>query len=290
VDAAAILDEIRRDNRSGATALLRRAGDALRCAADIHETARAVASVRPPFGGLVTLASAALHALDAASDPSDARRRISEAVDVLLARATADADDVVRQAARALPLSHVLTISASSLVERTILAAVATTPLAAICLESRPAREGAALAERLAEAGCTVTLAVDAAGPALVAEASAVLLGCDTLAPGGLVHKIGTFGLALAARQFGVPVYALAGPEKLLPALVRGALADGGPPEEIVWARPPALAVSNRYFDLTPLDLLTGVVPPDGILDPAEAGRRAAARPVHPALADLLEH
>jgi translation initiation factor 2B subunit (eIF-2B alpha/beta/delta family) len=191
----------------------------------------------------------------------------------------------------------VLTISASSLVERAILAAAQGRSLAVVCLESRPAGEGVALAERLAAAGCRITLAVDAAGPRLVAEAGAVLLGCDTLTPAGLVHKVGTLGLALAARRFGVPVYALTGPEKLLPRPVRGALADGGPPDEPFATSPagsstgarPDLTVANPYFDLTPLDLLTGVVLPDVVLDPAEAGRRAAGRKVHPALADLLE-
>jgi len=152
------------------------------------------------------------------------------------------------------------------------------------------------LAERLAAAGCRVTLAVDAAGPSLVQDVGAVLLGCDTLATGGLVHKVGTLGLALAARRFGVPVYALTGPEKLLPALVRGALGDGGPPDEpFALGSPgaaagvqPGLTVANPYFDLTPLDLLAGVVLPDGLLAPSEAGRRAADRAVHPALADLL--
>jgi translation initiation factor 2B subunit (eIF-2B alpha/beta/delta family) len=47
--------------------------------------------------------------------------------------------------------------------------------------------------------------------------------------------------------------------------------------------------VANPYFDLTPLDMLTGVILPDGILDPSDAAARAASRPVHLALADLLE-
>jgi translation initiation factor 2B subunit (eIF-2B alpha/beta/delta family) len=184
----------------------------------------------------------------------------------------------------------VLTVSASSLVERAILRATRTRPLAVVCLESRPAREGVALAERLAAVGCRVTLVADAAGPAQVAGVDAVLLGCDTLAPSGLIHKVGTLGLALAARRFGVPVYALTGPEKLLPAPVRGALDDGGPPDEVLEGGcvGAGVTVANRFFDLTPLDLLTGVVLPAGVVDGAEAGRQAAGRRVHPALADLL--
>jgi len=102
------------------------------------------------------------------------------------------------------------------------------------------------------------------------------------------VHKIGTLGLAVSAHHHGIPVYALAGPEKLLPSLVRGALADGGRPDEILDTQPAGLAVVNRYFDLTPLDLLAGVVLPEGPLRAAEIRRCTAAVRVHPALADLL--
>jgi len=146
-----------------------------------------------------------------------------------------------------------------------------------------------ALAERLAAAGCTVALAIDAAGPALAASVDAVLLGCDTLAPAGLVHKIGTYGMALAAHCADTPVYTLAGSEKLLPSIVRGALDDGGPPDELISAPPPGLIVMNRYFDRIPLDLLAGVILPDGLHPPEAAARRASAVTVHPSLADLLE-
>jgi translation initiation factor 2B subunit (eIF-2B alpha/beta/delta family) len=94
-------------------------------------------------------------------------------------------------------------------------------------------------------------------------------------------------------RHVGVPAYALTGPEKLLPRLVRGALDDGGPPEDVLGmslsGTTAGLRVTNPYFDLTPLDLLKGVILPEGVVGPEEAGRRAADRPVHPVLADLLD-
>jgi translation initiation factor 2B subunit (eIF-2B alpha/beta/delta family) len=316
VDHHTLLDDIRRDNRSGATALLRRAAAVLQRVVDglpnsdpgwqtaLTDVARGVASVRPPFAGLVTLASAALDAADAAGDARDARQRVSSAISTFGATLESDAARCVEQSRQMLaglptparpgavpnerPIT-ILTISASSLVERAILAAASAMPLAVVCLESRPACEGVALATRLATAGCTVTLAIDAAGPALVADVDAVLLGCDTLAPPGLVHKIGTFGVALVAQRRGVPVYVLAGSEKLLPSIARGALADGGPPSELLTTKQPRLAVVNHYFDLTPLDLLAGVILPDGLYGPADVSHRAAAVTVHPSLADLLE-
>jgi translation initiation factor 2B subunit (eIF-2B alpha/beta/delta family) len=312
----AIVDEIGRDKRSGATALVRRAADAFRLVADdlpatgtawprtVTTAADTLAQARPPFAGLRRLAGAVLDAADSAVSPEQAADRIRAAVDGFTRRLDDDADRIVAEAARlldrdALPAASseqvgdggsVVTISASSLVERALLAGVGRPGLTVACLESRPMLEGAVLARRLADAGLRVIVTLDALGPAIVGGARLVLIGGDTLAPEGLVHKAGTFGLALAARRAGVPVYALVGPEKLLPAVPPGALADGGGPEELLPAAlladaPPGLRVVAPYFDLSPLELLTGVVTPDGVVEPAEAARQAAAVRLHPALA-----
>ena len=308
-DRARIVREIGADKRSGATALLRRAAAALRLAADDLPSAGdrwpqtltlatdAVASVRPAFGGLRRLAGAVQDAVDRNAAPEDAARRVRLAVDAFTGALDRDADRIVARAAHLLdpepgrpaprtspgPSSaRVLTISASSLVERTLLRAASGLSLQVTCLESRPMLEGAALARRLADAGLRVVLTLDALGPSLVGEGSMVLVGGDTLVPEGLIHKAGTYGLALAARRAGVPVYALVGPEKLLPSLPDGALADGGDPGELVAddllaEAPPGLEIRVPYFDLTPLDMLTGVVMPGGIVRPDEAARLAAA-------------
>ena len=288
-DWRAIVEEIRRDNRSGATALLGRAADALTLAAatasltELADAARSVAAVRPAMGALCRLASVAL----AAAEDASSARAAGPAVRRFMRRVEGQAPAIAERAAGLIrPGDVALTISASSLVERALRAA---TPRRVICLESRPANEGVALATRLSAAGLDVTLVSDAAGPSAAAQADLVLLGGDTLSPSGLIHKIGTLGLALAARHHGVPVYALCGREKRLPAPLRGALADGGPPEELLADAPPGLAVTNPYFDLTSLDLIKGVVGPTAILPGADAGRRARRVAVHPSLGDLLD-
>jgi methylthioribose-1-phosphate isomerase len=116
-----------------------------------------------------------------------------------------------------------------------------------------------------------------------------VLLGADTIAPAGLVHKLGTLGLALAARHAGVPVYALAGPEKLLPGLVVGALDQRRPAGELLRRSPRALRVANYYFDLTPLALMTGIITEAGVLDSAAAATAAAEVQLDAPQPDLLQ-
>src|SRR5262249_40735107 len=153
-----------------------------------------------------------------------------------------------------------------------------------LCLEARPRREGAALAARLAGAGIATELWVDAAAARCVGTASVVFVGADTIAPCGLIHKIGTLGRALAARERGVPVYALAGPEKLLPGPVAGALTQRRPGREVLRGAPGGLAVANYYFDLTPLELLAGAVVGAEVLTPAAVARATAAIGIPPAL------
>ena len=302
-DWRSLVEEIRSDSRSGATALLRRAAVALELAVEaaeaegralrgeLRQAARAVASVRPAMGAMCRLASVALAALDKAATDTDAAARVRAALGRFTRRVERDAPWIAARASGLLQEREVVvTISASSLVERTLVAAAAKGRTAvAVCLESRPALEGVPLAARLAAAGLEVTVVSDAAGARVVARAQLVLVGADTLSPSGVIHKMGTLGLALAARHYGVPIHALCGQEKWLPAPLLGALADAGPPGELLPDSAPGLEADNRYFDQTPLELIDGVVGPRHIYPGAAVAALTRRVAIHPALADLLE-
>ena len=95
--------------------------------------------------------------------------------------------------------------------------------------ESRPAREGLELARRLADAGIAVELFSDAAISSAVPASDAVIVGADAVGPGFFVNKVGTGALCALAHVLGVPVYALAGREKILnePTSAKLALVEG---------------------------------------------------------------
>jgi translation initiation factor eIF-2B subunit delta len=289
---------IRADTRAGATALAARAGVALReLAADaeaarrldaalLARAVRALVRAQPAMAPLCRLGSAVL---DAAGE-SPTAAAVAGAVAAYEARAAAAAAATATRGAALVPDGgEVLTLSASSLVERALRAAHADgLRFRVICLESRPGREGAALAARLAAAGIPTALWIDAAAGRCLATANLVIVGADTVAPAGLVHKIGTEGLALAAHQRGVPVYALADPAKLLPALVAGALTQRRPASELLRGARGKVVVENYYYDLTPLDLLAGAVVGETLLTPAAAAAATAAVRLHAALAPEL--
>lgn len=191
---------------------------------------------------------------------------------------------IARRFAAQLPRrAVVLTYSYSS----TVLAALRTArPKLArvICSEGRPMLEGRRLARELAAAGIRVTLVVDAALPARVREADAVIVGADAVfldpagsGAGAYVNKIGTGVLQAAARAARKPFYVLADTSKILP---RQAAQDYGieeKPAAELWAGAPrGVRVENRYFERVPFARGVVLLTERGPL--ATTGRRRPSR------------
>ncbi len=150
--------------------------------------------------------------------------------------------------------------------------------------EGRPGLEGRRAAAELAAAGIPVWLVADAALPLLVSQAAMVWIGADAVTDRGVVNKIGSYAAALAAREHSVPVYALAGRRKFLPANTPALQILEMPPAEI-WEAPAAgVQPRNVYFEIVPLELLRGVVVEDAVLGVTEAAQLARERELHEAL------
>lgn len=138
-------------------------------------------------------------------------------------------------------------------------------------LESRPLLEGRFLVVALREAGIPAALAPDALGPQSVAEATAVLIGADTvLKDGAVVNKIGSYGLALAAKEHAKPFHVACETLKFDARHDEGSW-PGSPemnPRE-VWENPPeAVDIVNRYFEVVPARLVGAVVTERGSFAP----------------------
>lgn len=141
-----------------------------------------------------------------------------------------------------------------------------------IAFETRPWRQGHLTVKQLHEAGLKdVSLAVDSAAWNLLQEASLVLCGADTVARNGdVINKIGTGGLAVLARERGVPMYSCFETFKLAPQWATG---DSVPIEERETTEvvksgdvPDGVNIRNPVFDVTPHALLKGYVTELGVL------------------------
>ena len=135
--------------------------------------------------------------------------------------------------------------------------------------------EGRVMAEALAGAGIDVTFAVDAAADALLRHADLVLLGADSIGDLGVVNKIGSLGVALAARRRDIPVHVVADETKILPRGFPQHVVDDRPAEE-VWEAPRGVSVWNRYFEVLPLEIVTSVVTDEAVYRAEELERRRA--------------
>jgi translation initiation factor 2B subunit (eIF-2B alpha/beta/delta family) len=155
----------------------------------------------------------------------------------------------------------------------------------ALVSESRPRFEGRALATVLGAAGLPVWLVVDAALPMLLTATRMMWLGADAVTDRGVINKVGSFALALAAREHSVPVYVLASRRKFIPAAT-GALkiVETNPGE--VWSEATAgVRPRNVCFELVPFELVRGVIVEDAVLGGSEARTVALDRPLPDELA-----
>ncbi|WP_233551019.1 S-methyl-5-thioribose-1-phosphate isomerase [Amnibacterium setariae] len=165
--------------------------------------------------------------------------------------------------------------------------AAAGEPVEVLATETRPLRQGARLTVwELQQAGIPVTLLVDSAAAAALAtgRVDAVVVGADRIAANGdTANKIGTLALAIAARHAGVPFYVAATWNAVDPGTPTGAAIpiEERDASEVLGTGPGApaagTAVWNPAFDVTPADLVTGIVTERGVL-------RA---PFGPAIAEL---
>ncbi len=140
--------------------------------------------------------------------------------------------------------------------------------------ESRPRYQGRITSRELADSGIKVKMLVDSAARLYMDDADIVVVGADTIASdGSLFNKVGTWQIALAANDAGVPFYTCAEIFKFSPRTRSGIetkieLRDPG---EI--AEPgdfPGVTILNPAFDRTPASLITGIITEQGIVDPGD--------------------
>lgn len=145
--------------------------------------------------------------------------------------------------------------------------------------ETRPLMQGSRLtAWELARAGVPYRVQPDSAAAAAMARGlvDCVLVGADRIAANGdVANKIGTYGLAIAARHHHVPLVVVAPSSTIDRSLASGAgiAIEERAPEELrsyagVTITPPGAHVFNPAFDVTPAELITAVVTEHGQFRP----------------------
>jgi methylthioribose-1-phosphate isomerase len=170
--------------------------------------------------------------------------------------------------------------------------------------ETRPRLQGASLtAWELGQEEVPHSVIADSAAAHLMqrGDVDVVIVGTDrTTASGDVANKVGTYPLALAAADNGVPFYVAAPSPSIDWSLDDGALIpiEARDAEEVLHVRgvesgrlrtvriaPPGAAALNVAFDVTPARLVTGLITERGVCPASREGlgglfpeRKAGAR------------
>jgi methylthioribose-1-phosphate isomerase len=158
--------------------------------------------------------------------------------------------------------------------------------------ETRPLLQGSRLtAWELTKAGVPCTLIADGmiASRLRLGGVGCVIVGADRIAANGdTANKIGTYGLALAARAHDIPFYVAAPTSTLDAATPDGAaipIEQREPSEVMGWqgtrTAPAGVGVWNPAFDVTPAELITAIITDKGIFRPQEVMSFRAEREIY---------
>jgi len=155
--------------------------------------------------------------------------------------------------------------------------------------ETRPVLQGARLtAWELMQDKIPVTLITDSMAGSLMRQGKIHLciVGADRIAANGdVANKIGTYSVAVLAKAHGIPFYVAAPYSTIdlrtksgadIPIEQRNAqevtTIHGGHP-----VAPTGVSVYNPAFDVTPAELVSGIITERGVFTPQELARRFAS-------------
>ena len=149
--------------------------------------------------------------------------------------------------------------------------------ISVIACETRPYLQGARLtAWECVQEGIPCTLITDNMAGHLMSrgEVDVVIVGADRIAANGdTANKIGTYMLAVLARRHRLPFYVAAPTSTFDPQIADGSAIpiEERAGQEVVgyrgvrWA-PEGVAVRNPAFDVTPAELISGIVCEKGVV------------------------
>lgn len=155
------------------------------------------------------------------------------------------------------------------------------TVLTAFVTAGEPVDQGPKVAQVVSAAGHHVVYLPDAGIGRIMGEVGLVLSGVETLFRNGdLANTVGTYPIALVAREAGVPLYGVTERMKIHPNASTVTAQDLTARVLHPWphdgdALPAGAEVRSEVLDLTPAALVTGYVTEEGVLGPSHVSEAA---------------
>jgi len=287
-----LIDGIKNDKTHGASQLARQAASVLKVAAERSQTKSAdefwqeqkeigqrLMSARPAMAPVFNIVARLLDAMSG--------KVVEMELDLVRHFAISKADEIVGDSLQAIAQiaqygseliadgDKIMTHSYSSTVVAMLKAAFAEHGnVEVITTRSGPGGSGEMTARELGLYGMPVTFIDDTAIGLYLSTVNKVVVGADRIcADGTVVNSVGTYQLALTSKKASTPFYVLCETLKFDPRVSSGEvdLEEKELSEVIEPGRlPPEVRVKNPHFDVTPLELITGIVTENGLLTPVE--------------------
>jgi len=137
--------------------------------------------------------------------------------------------------------------------------------------ETRPKEQGIKTARELSKLGIHVILIVDDAVEFFIKDVNIVIVGSDAIRKEGIVNKIGTYTMAVVAKEHKKPFYVVGNTLKLDKR--KKLIIEERSPHEVYVEHMKTLEVRNPVFDVTPWKYIKRVITEKGIMTPGNIKR-----------------
>lgn len=281
------LKEIATDRNRGASQLARRCLEIIADYARVYpaknsgELAEAVQTLalslrdaRPSMAALRNLIHRFLNSLgDVTGQPLElARNLVVKSAAGVVEQSRQAVHEVSRHAIALINAGQTIITHSLSSTLLSVFSSLATHGVRAVITESRPLREGLILAQELSRLGIDTEYITDAQIGIFAARSDLAIVGADSvLNDGAAVNKAGTYLLALASREAGIPFYVCCESFKFAACSANEVTLEEMASSELSVPSLAHVHLRNVYFDITPARLITAVVTEQGVLPPTAA-------------------
>jgi ribose 1,5-bisphosphate isomerase len=142
--------------------------------------------------------------------------------------------------------------------------------ISVVATVTEPLHQGIKTARELAKLKIPITLINDNAVGHMMKDVDLVIVGSDAMRKNGIINKVGTSLLALAARKNKKPFYVVGNSLKLDKR--KKCVIEERPAKE-VYKKIKGIKIRNPAFDITEWNYVSGVITERGILKPEEIKR-----------------
>ena len=202
------------------------------------------------------------------------KKKTISAIDELLIDLEKSYEDIAKNSLKIFPRKKKITILThchSTNVIQAIIRAKKKFNIEVIVTETRPRDQGITTAKKLMKKNVKIKYIIDSALGPYINDIDLVMVGSDSLRKEGLVNKVGTYVLAVFAKEHKKPFYVAASIFKM--DRRKKIIIEERPATEVTYKHLGKKRIHNPVFDITPWKYVTKIVTERGIYTPRQLMR-----------------